>query len=184
MTELVRRIGLLGGECSGKSTLARELARTLPACVVTERLRDFVETNGRTPSQHEQIGLMLGQQAVEDAAAAACDAGVVVGDSAPLMIAVYSFVYFDDPTLIGPAVDLAGGYDLMLWCDVDLPWEPDGIQRDGPDMRQREHDIISDIIHTHLTPAGVRVELVSGGPDARAESARRAWQLLGPNQPT
>ena len=127
---------------------------------------------------------MLAQQAAEDDAAAACRAGVVVGDSAPLMIAVYSVVYFDDPTLIGPAVDLARGYDLTLWCDVDLPWEPDGIQRDGPDVRQREHDIIRDIIRDHLTPAGVHVELISGGPDARAESARRAWQLLGPNQPT
>lgn len=178
------RIGLLGGECSGKSTLAQDLGRLLAACVVTERLRDFVDANGRTPEQHEQLDLMLAQQAAEDDLAASCRTGLVVADSAPLMIAVYSVAYFDDPTLIRPAVELARRYDLILWCDVDLPWQADGIQRDGPAFRQREHEIIGDIVHGQLGPIGLRVQLVSGPREVRAEAAGRAWQLLGPDGPT
>ena len=174
----------MGGECSGKSTLAQHLGRAVSACVVTERLRDFVDISGRNPEQHEQFALMLEQQAAEDNAAATCRSGIVIGDSAPLMIAVYSVAYFDDPTLIEPAVALARGYDLILWCDIDLPWEADGIQRDGPEVRRREHDIIDAIVRRHLAPAGVPVELVSGAVDVRAAAAGRAWQLLASREPT
>ena len=95
----MRRIGLIGAECSGKSTLAQDLSRTLPACVATEQLRHFVDVNRRTPDQHEQLGLLLAQQSAEDDVAAGCGMGVVIGDSAPLMIAVYSLAYFGDVTL-------------------------------------------------------------------------------------
>ncbi|MGA0946718.1 MAG: AAA family ATPase, partial [Candidatus Nanopelagicales bacterium] len=37
-----RRIGLLGGESSGKTTLAMGLADALPGFVAEEYLRDFV----------------------------------------------------------------------------------------------------------------------------------------------
>lgn len=156
----------------------------LDACVVTERLRTFVDEIGRNPVEHEQRGIMLEQQAAEDAAARTCPSGIVMADSAPLMIAVYSVAYFDDDTLIGPAVDLARGYDLMIWCDIDLPWEADGIQRDGPEVREREHEIIAEIVRRYVIPAGIRVELVSGPRSVRAEAAGRAWQLLGLHEPT
>lgn len=180
----MRRIGLIGAECSGKSTLAQDLARTLPACVTTEQLRAFVNERERNPEVSEQLGLMLDQQRAEDEVAAACGLGVVIGDSAPLMIAVYSVNYFDDATLIDRAVDLARGYDLMLWCDIDLPWEADGIQRDGPDVRAREHELIAELVRNRIRPAGIKVELLSGSAGNRAEAAGRAWQLAGPHLPT
>lgn len=179
-----RRIGLLGGECSGKSTLAADLARSLPACIVSERLRDFVDETGRNPLEHEQRGIMLEQQAAEDAAARDCPHGLVVVDSAPLMIAVYSVTYFDDLSLIEPAVEFARGYDLVLWCDIDLPWVPDGIQRDGVEYREIEDRIIGEIVRTDLTRAGIEVVRVSGPREVRADVAGRAWQLLGPLEPT
>ncbi len=49
-----RRIGLVGGEGTGKTTLASALAVALPACVVDESLRAFVEREGRTPRADEQ----------------------------------------------------------------------------------------------------------------------------------
>ena len=40
-----QRIGLLGGECTGKTTLAEDLARTLPAFVAEEaHIAQMVET--------------------------------------------------------------------------------------------------------------------------------------------
>jgi nicotinamide riboside kinase len=127
---------------------------------------------------------MLEQQGAEDDVAAACASGLVIGDSAALMIAVYSIAYFDDLTLLEPAVDLARGYDLVVWCDIDLPWEADGIQRDGPEVRAREHQIIGEVVRERLLPAGIHVELVSGTRALRAEAARRAWQLLPLEEPT
>ncbi len=152
--------------------------------MVTERLRAFVDAAGRNPLEHEQLGIMLEQQTAEDEVAVTCPHGLVIADSAPLMIAVYSVTYFEDPSLIAPAVELARGYDLMLWCDTDVPWEPDGIQRDGEDFREIEDLIIGEIARTHLISSGIEVLRVSGSREERAATAGRAWQLLASQAPT
>ena len=180
----VRRIGLIGGECSGKSTLAEDLGQSLPACVVGEHLRVFVEQSHRNPLAHEQRAIMTTQHIAEDAAATGCPFGTVITDSAPLMIAVYSQFYFGDSSLLNDAVAWSRNYDLVLWCDIDMPWHPDGIQRDGPQVRAAEHELIANIVRTHLQPAGVPVQLVSGSRHARAVAAARAWRLLGLGEPT
>lgn len=178
------RIGLLGGECTGKTTLANALAQTLPACVVPERLREFVTERGRAPLREEQHDLLLEQQEAEDVIARSCPEAVLVADPAGLMTAIYSIVYFDDDSLVETAAELALSYDLLLWCDIDLPWTADGIQRDGPEVRDRTHSVIGDIVQEVLTPAGMTVARVSGPMSQRAEAARTAWQLRGSGGPT
>ena len=180
----MRRIGLLGGECTGKTSLAGDIGRALPACVVTEQLRAFVDSHGRPPQRHEQRGLMLEQQEAEDAAARACRLGVLVADPAALMTAVYSLAYFDDDSLLDDAIALTSSYDLLVWCGTDLPWEPDGSQRDGPEARDRVHALIGSIVEGPLADLGLPVLRVSGPGSVRTEAVRRAWQLRGPRTPT
>jgi nicotinamide riboside kinase len=176
VTGLPRRIGLLGGECTGKSTLARALGLLLPACVVDERLRRFVDDHGRAPRRDEQWSLMAEQQRAEDDAASACQHEWLVADPAPLMTAVYSLAYFDDDSLLADGIELAAGYRQLLWCDTDLPWTPDGSQRDGPAARQRVHALLTGIVRDRLTPLGVDVRLVSGPLQTRLGRAGLAWQ--------
>ena len=52
------RIALLGGECTGKSTLARALGARLGAQVVDERLRRFCDEMRRAPLASEQRWLI------------------------------------------------------------------------------------------------------------------------------
>jgi nicotinamide riboside kinase len=178
------RIGLVGGECTGKSTLARALADQLPACVVAEAARSFVERHGRTPRREEQAAIMAEQQALEDAAAATCPHGWVVADPAPLMTAVYSVLYFADDSLLAPAADLARGYDLVAWCDVDLPWQADDGQRDGPEHRAAADAILASAVDDLLRPRGIRVVRARGSLRERVDTVRRAWQPRGPVPPT
>jgi hypothetical protein len=65
---------------------------------------------------------------------------------------------------------------LTLLADTDLPWEPDGIQRDGPQVRAAIDLALRDLLSAHGLPwTGVR-----GAGAARLESALRAvWPLLG-----
>ena len=178
------RLGLLGGECTGKSTLAARLSERLDGCLVAEYLREFVDRTGRPPTREEQAGILRTQQAREDAAASTCPSGIVVADPATLMTAVYSSAYFDDASLVERAVAAATAYDLLVWCDVDLPWQPDGAQRDGPEYRQREHEILVGLVEDRIRPAGIAVVKVSGSPDERLEAALRAWQPGGQRAPT
>ena len=168
---MTRRVGLLGGECTGKSVLAAELETALPGVVVREALREFVASTGRTPRVDEQAGIMREQVTRE---AAACSEGGdawVIGDPAPFMTAVYSIVYFDDDSLVDEAVEHLRGYDVVLWCDDDIPWTADAGMRDGPEYRRREQDVIRVLVNERLKPVGVHPVLVSGGQRKRLEQA-------------
>ncbi|MFZ1361658.1 MAG: AAA family ATPase [Candidatus Nanopelagicales bacterium] len=70
---MVRTIALIGGESSGKTTLASELADSLSSAnsvaVTNEVLRDFVTKEGRSPNVHEQTAIFkLQVQAEQDCA--------------------------------------------------------------------------------------------------------------------
>lgn len=161
-------VAVIGGECSGKSTLARALAERLPGEHVVEELRVFVDDHGRPPQQAEQAGVMNRQIEAEGAAvqrAAASGLRWVVGDPAALMTAVYSVAYFDDDSLLPAAVAHQRNYRLTVWCDTDLPWVADGDQRDGPAERDRVHQLIGRIVDSH----NLEVCRVAGPVDDRVE---------------
>lgn len=138
----VHRIALLGAECTGKTSLAIELARHLPALWLPEVLREFCEQRGRTPRAHEQRALLEAQLAREtEGAQRALGQGLqwLVSDSTPLATALYSAELFDDFTLMGEAIEHQRRYTLTLVTAPDLPWVQDGIQRDGAQAREAFH---------------------------------------------
>jgi nicotinamide riboside kinase len=174
----VRRLGVVGGECSGKSTLATALAAALPACVVDESLRGFVEREARTPGRDEQEPLMHEQERREDEAAGSCTQPWLVADPAPLMTAVYSLVYFDDPTLLPAALDHAAGYDLVVWCAPDIPWTAEGLMRDGADRRAEADAVIAGRVVDGLRQRGVTVIRAEGDVDHRVASVEEGVATL------
>jgi nicotinamide riboside kinase len=169
----VLRIAVIGAECTGKTTLCRELAHGHGGLWVPEYLREFVEQAGRAPLAHEQPALMAEQVAREDAALeAALRAGqpLVAFDSAPLVTALYSRMYFADDALLAAATAHHRRYDLTLVTDIDLPWEADGLQRDGPDVRARFHALLLD----WLGAQALRYTPIRGAGPARLQQARTA----------
>ena len=164
-----RRIGLLGGESTGKTTLARALADQLPALVAEEYLREFVRDYGRVPALADQEGIYLTQQMrVNRAMSAAAHAHVpwVIADPLPLMTAVYSVAYFDDDSLLAGGIADASTYDVLLWCAPDFPWQADLGQRDGPAYRVRVEDVIA-----HRVAPRLPLHQISGTPPQRLEQA-------------
>jgi len=165
-------VGLIGGECSGKTTLARALVDEFDGIHVREKLRDFVDVFGRAPREDEQAQLMGDQEAAEGAAvreAASTGKRLVVCDPAALMTAIYSIAYYNDSSLLEPALDHLTGYDALVWCDVAIPWEADGAQRDGPDERDRVDAIIAET----LTDYAVSATHVRGTVVARTQVVGR-----------
>jgi nicotinamide riboside kinase len=168
-----RVIALLGAESTGKTTLARELADTLCAeghdvGLVAEYLREFCEQHARTPLAHEQAGIAAEQTRRIAEAARAHD--IVIADTAALMIAVYSEHVFGDRSLYAQAEETQRGYALTLLTALDLPWLPDGLQRDGPQVREP----VTAQVRASLSLAGVAYSVVSGSGPARLASALAA----------
>jgi HTH-type transcriptional regulator, transcriptional repressor of NAD biosynthesis genes len=168
-------VTLLGGESTGKTSLAQALQQALDAKglatrLVPEHLRQWCETQGRAPRAEEQAALAVEQGRQIELAALHPDTAVVVADTAPLVIAAYSELYFNDPSLFPAAIALQRRVDLTLLMALDLPWVADGLFRDNPAVR----DATDAILRRELQAAGLPFQTIHGRGDARLQQALRA----------
>jgi nicotinamide riboside kinase len=164
-------IAIVGAECTGKSVLTPALAARIEAetslrCAsVAEFLREWCDVRQRTPRAEEQADIAAEQQRRIEAAAATHD--IVVADTTPLMTAVYSQFIFGDASLTPDAVAAHRRCDATLLTALDVPWQADGVQRDGPHVR----DPVDRLLRTLMREHGIGWSVVSGQGDARVDSA-------------
>ena len=175
---------LLGGECTGKTSLATAVAedqraRGRSVLVVSEALRDFVDSTGRTPNCDEQEAVWRRQcDSLTDALDTARAGGVdlVVCDPAPLMTAVYSVQYFADHSLLDHALAATETANLLVWCLPDLPWQPDGLHRDGPEARDATHELLASRVAPRLNEQLPHV--AAGSLQQRVTDVRPVIEML------
>ncbi len=166
-------IAIVGAESTGKTTVASQLATALRAegrsvTLVSEYLREFCELQGRTPHVHEQAAIAAEQ--TRRIAEAAQTHELVVADTTAVMIAVYSETVFADRSVYAQAEASQREYGLTLLTALDLPWRADGLQRDGPHVREP----VTALVRTSLARAGVAYSVISGAGDERLASALAA----------
>ena len=162
------RIAILGAESTGKSTLAETLARHYGTVWVPEYLREFVATLGRVPFEHDQPAIARTQRARQEAMAGSMEAGALLFcDTTPLMTAVYSRVYWGRAPAELLEMEAAHDYALTFVAAPDLPWVPDGLQRESEAVRMRVHETLLAV----LRERGIGYTLVTG------EVAQRVGQV-------
>ena len=136
---------------------------------VPELLRQWCEERQRTPRQHEQADIAAAQQGlIDDAAVEAVEHDLVVCDTTPLMTAVYSDIVFSDRSLDAQALAWQQGCDITLLTALDLPRIADGLQRDGPQVREP----VDTRLRRQLIAGGLRWSVVAGSGDAGSGYAR------------
>ena len=163
------KIAILGAESTGKSQLAQALHTHLQRSGVTthrvdEYLREWCDTHQRTPRQNEQLHIVETQ--ISRVMTAPADA-VVIADTTPLMTAVYSQMLFNDDSLNALALAHQAMYDVTLLTGLDLPWVSDGLQRDGPHVREP----VDQRVRHMLGLAGLPYQVVYGQGEQRLENA-------------
>lgn len=162
---------IVGAESTGKSTLAEALSQRvaeitgLAATWVPEVLREWCAQTGRTPQRHEQAGIAA-EQARRIVSASASHA-VVICDTTPLMTAVYHRLVFADTSLDAQALRWHRRCTLSLLTALDLPWQADGLQRDGPQVRAPVDAVLRELLVSQQLPFTV----VRGTGNERLESA-------------
>lgn len=131
-----RRLALLGGESSGKTTLAQALATHLHTHWVPEYGRELWERLRQTLSVAELLHVAQHQVALEDAAAAQ-RGGWIVCDTTPLTTLQYCL---HDHGAAPPELhELARRpYDLTVVCEPDFAFVQDGCRRDDV-FRNAQH---------------------------------------------
>jgi len=175
-------VAILGAESTGKSTLALALQHALAAdgrrvARVDEVLREFCDAQGRTPQQHEQAGIAAEQ--TRRIAAAAQQHDIVIADTTALQIAVYSDIVFRDRSLYDAALQAQALYAHTLLCAVDLPWVADGLQRDGPQVREP----VDALLRTALLRHARGYAVVGGSGPQRTAAALAVLQPPPPQAP-
>lgn len=174
-------VAVLGAESTGKTTLCEALARRFSALpgwtaddvgLVGEALRQFCERTGRTPTPAEQPG--IAELQTQRIAEAAQRHRVVIADTSSVMTAVYSVFVFGDRSLQAAAAQAHRGLvDQTLVTALDLPWVPDGHQRDGPQVREP----VDRLLRAALREAGIVHSVIGGKGEQRGEAA---WRALAP----
>jgi NadR type nicotinamide-nucleotide adenylyltransferase len=171
---LPARIAILGAESTGKSTLAPALAARYGTLWVPEYLREFVETEQRVPFEYDQPAIARAQREREDALAASNDARrFLFCDTTPLMTAVYSRIYWRRVPVELLEMEAAHDYAATLVAGLDLPWVPDGLQRESEAVRKQVHDCLLAV----LRERGIPFTLLEGD---LAQRLRQVEDLLGP----
>lgn len=162
MNPAVARVGIIGGESTGKSTLAMALAAQYQTLWVPEYLREFVDTHQRTPLAHEQFSIASEQVARENAMLSQATQYLFC-DTTPRMTAMYSAYYFDGIDAELDALVRTHRYDFNIVTAPTNPWNGDGLMRDGDAVRQAVHALVIE----HLHADGIQFLLVDGDVEQR-----------------
>jgi nicotinamide riboside kinase len=161
-----RRVALLGGESSGKTTLAIALAQALSTAWVPEYGRQRWEELRETLSVDELVHVAQRQVALE--AEAAMQGGLrstdwLVCDTTPLTTLQYCL---HDHGHAPPQLHALArhGYDLTVLCQPDFAFVQDGCRRDDS-FRSAQHAWTL----ARLAEAGVRPLVVDGSVAHRVQ---------------
>lgn len=172
----ILRIAIIGPECTGKTTLAKDLSAHFNTEWVPEFARDYLQEkfnrSGAICEPSDMLAILEGQTAAENSAVSRAKR-FVFADTSALQSKVYSELYykFTDPILDKAA--RKHRYDLFLLTDVHVPWEKDDL-RDRPNDRLSFHNAFESALYAHNKP----FIALSGSREVRKQNAVRIVQEL------
>ena len=173
----VKKIVVIGPECTGKSTLCQQLALHYNTPWCPEYAREFLLKNGTNYIYEDLLTIAKGQIALEE------KSSQLVTKSPPLLFIdtdMYvmktwcEFVFGKcHPWILKQIVERK--YDLYLLCNTDLPWVKDEL-REYPDLQTREklYYIYKDLMINQSTPWAE----ISGNEKDRFQKAVAATDSL------
>lgn len=129
----VKTVCVYGPESTGKTTLARALARKFRTKWAPEYARKLIASQGDKFSYSDFSKFVSGQIRTEKIFAKKANK-VLFCDTDPITTEIYSKHYYGKvPDQVKRAADKSH-HDYYLFCDIDLPWKKDP-QRDLGDRR-------------------------------------------------
>jgi NadR type nicotinamide-nucleotide adenylyltransferase len=168
----VRRVCILGGESSGKSTLAEALAAHHGTVHVPEYGRELWESKNGSLTYEDMLHIAQTQAAAEEQASLQANRFLFC-DTSPLTTLFYSQHLFHraDPKLEHLAQHC---YDLVVLCAADFAFVQDGTRQDA---NFREHQ--NAWYRSELNRRGVPFLQVTGGLSERIAQVTEHLKVIG-----
>ncbi len=162
---LVKRVAIVGPECTGKTALSHALAMHYHTEWVPEFARTYIDQLDRPYQQADLLTIACGQLESEERLTTTANR-VLICDTTLLVIKVWSEFRFRlcDPEIL--RMLKAQHYDQYFLTDIDVPWEEDP-QREHPDKRE----FFLDLYRDELTRLAVPFTTLSGTLRQRLNTA-------------
>ena len=132
------KVGIIGPECTGKSTLASYLAGKYNGTGVPERARTCVEQKGTRDITYKELCAIARNQIEEMKAVSIQQSAFIFFDTELIVTKVwFEYSFGTVPEWLEDAI-LAYPMDLYLLTLPDLPWTQDGARYNGSDTMRTE----------------------------------------------
>ena len=130
------RIGIIGPESTGKSTLAQILAERLGGVFVPEYARTYVAQKGTTDVSYDEL-CEIAKHQIEELSSlpfrGETEGGFVIFDTELIITKVwFEYAFGQVPDWLDEAL-LTYPMNLYLLCQPDIPWEADPTRSNGSD---------------------------------------------------
>lgn len=143
---VIKKVCVIGPECTGKSELSKFLATQFDTNWVPEYARAYLNKLGRPYQQADLLKIAHGQLRLEDEWQSDANR-VMICDTNLITIKIWSDHKYGrcDEEII--QLIKKRNYDLYLLCYIDVPWVDDP-QREHPDKREHfwqlyKHEVVN-----------------------------------------
>jgi len=160
------KIGIIGPESSGKSSLAKSLSTIYKEPFVEEYAREYL-SNKTGYIQKDLDHILQGQIDLENKQLTNANKFLFC-DTTPLVIEVWSNYKYGNCSESIRTASRKIEYDLHFICAPDLPYEKDPL-RENPDMNERES--IFNLYKINLKERELDFEIITGLGEQRIKSA-------------
>ena len=163
------KVAVVGPESTGKSTMAKYLAKALGTVCVPEYARYYCKNLNNQYTLQDEVNMYYGQIALEEALTPTAKNGVLICDTTILTVKIWSdHLFGHTPNEVTEDIKTRK-YDLYLLMDIDLPWEDDPL-RDFPTERTHFMQVWKD----ELANLKANYEVISGLDQQRLHNGLQA----------
>ncbi len=166
MVKATKVFTLIGAESTGKTTLARQLARHFDSPWIPEFARFYVEKITANYNYNDVVNIAKAQIWLWEQALSA-KPSLLFQDTDLIITKVwFEQVFGKYPKWIDDYL-IKMKPDLYLFCETDLPWQPDPA-RENPGQRRQQ---LSSIYKSEILKIKAKVQFITGTGPARLSNA-------------
>jgi NadR type nicotinamide-nucleotide adenylyltransferase len=168
----IKKVVVIGPECTGKSELSAFLADHYKTIWIPEYARGYLDNLTRPYQEHDLLTIARGQLRLEDQSIHNAS-NYLICDTNLYVLKVWSEFKFGrcHPEILEAI--RSRSYDLYLLTYVDIPWQEDPL-REHPEKRQELYDLYLKEMRQQPVPFAE----IRGQGDQRRKSAVEAIEKL------